>query len=54
MSVELVQVGPEFFIIKGEPGAYELFRCRLDHVASSSRKYELRAMARDNGPEDAA
>ena len=46
MSVELVQVGNQFFIIEGGPGAYELFRCRLDHVASHARKYELRAMAR--------
>ncbi len=34
-----------FYIVEGQPGAYELFVCRLDHVGSFKRKWEAVAVA---------
>ena len=47
MSVELVRVDNRFYLIEGNPAdGYDLFVCRLDHIAHDPKKYALRAMAR--------
>ena len=35
----------QFFIVMGEPGAYELYRCSLHHERSFKRKWEALAAA---------
>ena len=47
---ELVDVDGTYYLIEGNPtDGYELFRCRLEHVAHDRHKYELRHVAR-TGP----
>ena len=49
---QLVTVDGVYFLIEGNPrDGYDLFRCRLEHVAHDRHKYELRHLAR-NRPTD--
>ena len=44
---ELVEVDGTYYLIEGNPtDGYDLFRCRLEHVARDAKKYKLRDHAR--------
>ena len=43
---ELVEVDGTYYLIEGNPGAYSLYRCRTEFVATDAKKYKLRDLAR--------